>query len=76
MFRTPHTPENLDHHCPRCDNELSVARVDEGRGYALALTCAELYCGYVLSLSAGEMQDIMTLGAFDAEPDRGARAAG
>jgi len=67
-------PENLDHHCPRCESELTLARVPEQDSYALALTCGEPYCGYVLSLSAQELQLILALGEFDSEPI--VRAAG
>jgi len=72
MLKNRHAPENLDHHCPRCDSELHVARVDEGRGYALALICTEPHCGYVLSFSPGEMQDILSLGDF--RPDSGPKS--
>ena len=60
-----HAPENLDHHCPRCDNELTVARVMNEGDYALAVTCSEPYCGYVLGLSAQELQLILSLSEFE-----------
>ena len=62
-----HAPQNLDHHCPRCDNELTIARVMSDGDYALALTCSEPYCGYVLGLSARELQLILALSEFEPE---------
>ena len=75
MLRNLDAFQNFDHHCPRCDNELSVARSQDGNAFALALACDEPYCGYVLALSAAELKLILSLGEFEAEASS-ARAAG
>ena len=76
MLRNLNTLENLDYHCPRCDGELTVARSQDGNAFALALTCDESYCGYVLALSAAELKAILSLGDFDPEDHPPVRAAG
>lgn len=68
MLRNPNTFENLDHHCPRCDGELTLAHSLDGQAYALALTCDEPYCGYALALTTSEFQAILTLGEFEPDP--------
>lgn len=76
MLQNLKTFENLDHHCPRCDNELRVARSRDGNAFALALACDEPYCGYVLALSAAELKLILSLGEFQPDEPPPVRAAG